>query len=583
MLQCPISLHRIKKFTKNNCLYVADINATEVIEIDELTGEILDLCTSLDTEKIIQKLSAAHGEEKVILALEELENIRTYGLFFDERQPDHQSLLPKDEKLKIFVLATKSIFDSANLASGASVASMHIINALKEYANIYVVSDKEEQVDDGIYGTLFDYTELVRSPLKFNNKHYDGIFSWELIDPRIAYLFSYTNIPVISRLYSPRGSGGYLINGILFLYAMMRNYDALICPTTSTKTFYSRFVHDTDKFHVIPNGVDSEHFKPIKKETAKQQVSEMLNDKQIRERPVVGFLSRFQPEKGAEIYLQVAAMNPDITFLAVAPTIYHYSSRMLPSNFIYAGKQVREKLPLFFNAFDIFCFPSVVGQESFGNVVLEAMACGVPPIVPNLAGLPEVVDECGIIVEAEPFEEEIGSFAGWVSPDKISKAINTLISNETKRIELGRKARARSLFFTWDKTANRIAQLYRRLNAIRNNSWNPGFTSIFASYISPNAQGLKYSSLLLNLTKGGESPLLFPAYRQSIEEGLAISLLSHHRFGEMEAVLKHLDLKKENLDSTLKKIEGFANCTFVSESLKEEEEGFNVGISEASS
>lgn len=563
MLQCPINLHRIRKFTKNDCLYVADIDAAEVIKIDEVIWDVLDLCSSFDTDQIIQKLSIDYGEEKVILSLEELEDIRISGHLFGDSKQNNQSLLPKDEKLKIFVLAIKEIFKDINSSSGAAIAAIHILNALKNYATIYVISDKEEQIADGIYGTRFDYKELVHSSLKFSNKGYDGIFSWNLTDRLTAYLFFYTNIPIITRLYSPRGNGGQLINGILFLYAMMRDYDAFICPTASVRNFYSRFVHGTDKFHVVPNGVDSEHFKPMNKESAKRQVSEMLNNKQILEKPVVGFLSRFQPEKGAGIYIQIASMNPEMTFLVVAPTMYHYSSRLLPPNLIYAGRQVREELPLFFNAFDVFCLPSVVGQESFGNVVLEAMACGVPPVVPNLDGLPEVVGECGIVVEAEPFEEEIGSFAGWVSPNKMSESINTLIANEAKRLELGRKARDRSLLFTWEKTASRIAQLYRRLKSIKDTSWNPGFPSIFTPYLGPNTRGLKYNSLLLNLTKERESPLMFPLYRQNVEEGLAISLLSHHRQGEMEAVVRHLCSDKEQSDRIIKKIKAFVNCNFV--------------------
>ena len=56
-----------------------------------------------------------------------------------------------------------------------------------------------------------------------------------------------------------------------------------------------------------------------------------------------------------------------------------------------------------YNAFDVYCFLSMSGEETFGLTVLEAMACGVPPIVPNFDGVPSVVGDAGLIADAENF------------------------------------------------------------------------------------------------------------------------------------------------------------------------------------
>ena len=174
---------------------------------------------------------------------------------------------------------------------------------------------------------------------------------------------------------------------------------------------------DLDAFQVVPNGVDTELFQPMEKPAAKQQVANLLNCPEIAHRKIVGFFGRFQPEKGAGIFIQIAHMNPDLLFLVVVPKLGWYDLRELPPNLIYAGHQPREQLPLFLNAFDLHCFPTMVGEEARSLTIMESMACGVPPVVSAIADLPIMVGNAGVVVQTNRFKEEIGSFAGGVSPD----------------------------------------------------------------------------------------------------------------------------------------------------------------------
>ena len=149
---------------------------------------------------------------------------------------------------------------------------------------------------------------------------------------------------------------------------------------------YNRFVYDKDMFHIIPWGVDHNKFHRLKKQKAKDEIAKMLNKPQIATSPVVGFFSRFQPEKGAEIYIKIAKLLPNVYFLFTTPMLNIYEHQQLPANLIYAPQQPRDKLAQFFNAFDVYCFPSIVGEETFGLALLETIACGVPPVVPQLGG-----------------------------------------------------------------------------------------------------------------------------------------------------------------------------------------------------
>ena len=69
----------------------------------------------------------------------------------------------------------------------------------------------------------------------------------------------------------------------------------------------------------------------------------------------MGFLSRFQPEKGAHIFIQLAEMHPELLFLVGGRFLLRPSFGPLPDNLIYTGFLPRKQLPTLYNAFDIYC------------------------------------------------------------------------------------------------------------------------------------------------------------------------------------------------------------------------------------
>ena len=338
----------------------------------------------------------------------------------------------------------------------------------------------------------------------------------------------------------------------------MRPFDAFLVPTNSVRDLYDRFVCDKDIFHTISWGVDPEKFYPLDKQHAKNEVAKMLNAPQIASSPVVGFFSRFQPEKGAGIYIKIAKRLPNACFLLTAPTLNIYAHQQLPPNLICAPQQPRDQLARLINAFDVYCFPSMVGEETFGLALLESMACGIPPVVPKLDGLPEVVGDAGIVVPARAYDDEIGSFAGTVSPDRMADAVNTLLTDEKARLALGQKARERALTFTWDKTAQKVIALFRKLKRIQQleNGYKRHFAVSFAPYLNSRRRQIENRAILNNITFQKERPLMKDRYAQSIAEGLSLTLLRRHTRHEVEAVLHHL-YGQERAEVILEKVFGF--------------------------
>jgi glycosyltransferase involved in cell wall biosynthesis len=109
----------------------------------------------------------------------------------------------------------------------------------------------------------------------------------------------------------------------------------------------------------------------------------------------------------------------------------------------FAGPLPPAEMPDVFQAADLFCFPSI--REFGGAVVLEAMASGVPCIVPDHGGIGEyVTPECGIKVTPRSREHLVAAFA------------EALVRLGTDRAELARLAaasRKRALEFTWEEKA----------------------------------------------------------------------------------------------------------------------------------
>ena len=559
MLVCPKPTTHLHKFQQADRMYVADLSQCLVLEINNITWDILDLCPSFSNEEIISRLGRKYDPDLVIEALDSLAVMEQRGILFSNLKRDTPASEKKTSgRLKILVLQRSPYStDITKATGGVSVAHHSLVKSLETYASLDIVSESDEAFKENVRGIRFQENDR-STLLKLIGDNYDTVLLESHQDTRFLSLLRYVDAPFVVPIYSARGHNGDVINAGLLWYAAMRPFDAFLVPTNSVSDLYGRFVCDKDIFHTIPLGVDTHKFYPLEKQKAKNEVAKMLNKPEIATSPVVGFFSRFQPEKGAGIYIKIAKLLPHACFLLTAPTLNIYGHQQLPPNLIYAPQQPRDQLARLLNAFDVYCFPSMVGEETFGLALLEAMACGIPPVVPKLDGLPEVVGDAGIVVPARAYDDEIGSFAGTVSPTVMADAINTLLTNEKTRLALGQKARERALTFTWDKTAQNLIALFGRLKQTQQleDRYKRDFAISFTPYLNNRRRQIERQAILSNITAQKERPLMKDRYAHSIEEGLALALLRKHGIHEVEAVLHHL-YGQERTETVLEKVLGF--------------------------
>jgi glycosyltransferase involved in cell wall biosynthesis len=116
----------------------------------------------------------------------------------------------------------------------------------------------------------------------------------------------------------------------------------------------------------------------------------------------------------------------------------------------FLGKPDKTTLVSLYNAADVLLSPSL--YEGFGLTVLEAMACGTPVIASNVSSLPEVTGDAAILVDP-------------LDVLAIADAVCRLKQDKIYREALIAKGLARIKLFTWQQTAEQVAQVYEQLIA----------------------------------------------------------------------------------------------------------------------
>jgi glycosyltransferase involved in cell wall biosynthesis len=128
---------------------------------------------------------------------------------------------------------------------------------------------------------------------------------------------------------------------------------------------------------------------------------------------------------------------------------FERQAQSLGSRVRFLGEQ--KDIPRVLAALDLVVVPSV--SESLPNVILEAMAAGVPVVATRVGGIPEVVEHerTGLLVPPE-------------DDDRLVEAIERLILQASLRTEYGRRAREIALSrFQWDQVSARFEDLYGQL------------------------------------------------------------------------------------------------------------------------
>ncbi|MCP5503336.1 MAG: glycosyltransferase family 4 protein [Leptospiraceae bacterium] len=148
--------------------------------------------------------------------------------------------------------------------------------------------------------------------------------------------------------------------------------------------------------------------------------------------------------------------NPDEkkAFIKLKETI----SKVDPENryIKYYSGISHQEIESFYKGSDLFVFAS--SCETFGQILTEAMASGLPIACSEMSAMPELLGEAGV-------------FFNPLKPDSISDSIEKLIMNKNFRVECSSKAYNKAQKFSWEKCAEETFLFFNRI-ALTNISSN---------------------------------------------------------------------------------------------------------------
>jgi glycosyltransferase involved in cell wall biosynthesis len=171
----------------------------------------------------------------------------------------------------------------------------------------------------------------------------------------------------------------------------------------------------------------------------------------------IGYVGRLDEHKGVGVLLDAVAGEPawSVRIVGDGPSAgaLRGKARDLGDQVSFVGFASGEQLPELYRSFDVVIVPSLSTPrwtEQFCRVAVEAMASGVPVIASDSGALPEVLGDAGLLVPP-------GDSAA------LRRALNLLASDLDRRIELGRRGRARANRFAWATIAKEQLDFYAAL------------------------------------------------------------------------------------------------------------------------
>lgn len=242
--------------------------------------------------------------------------------------------------------------------------------------------------------------------------------------------------------------GGRLLRLLVAAYentmgrCALRSADEVTAVSQSAANHAERLMASDRAVTVIPNGVDSETFRPGKARA---------------EQPIILFVGRLVPNKGPEVLLRAAPrvlerhQDARFVFVGDGPMRQQLNrvARELNVERSVAFLGHRSDVPTLMQTAAAFARPSTL--EGMPLTVLEAMACALPTVATRVGGSPELIrdGETGYLVEP-------GDDAGVAS-----KLIQLLDSPE-QAARMGENARrAVEQSYSWTRVVDRTEALYQ--------------------------------------------------------------------------------------------------------------------------
>jgi phosphatidylinositol alpha-mannosyltransferase len=225
---------------------------------------------------------------------------------------------------------------------------------------------------------------------------------------------------------------------------------------------------DTDAV-VIPNGISAKFFADAKA------------NPDWRKTRTIGFIGRFsEPRKGLSVLLEalpnIARIFPDVKVLIAGPgegiEAMQSVNPALRNKLQFLGRINDEEKASFLKSLDIYVAPNT-GGESFGIILAEAMASGVPIVASDIPAFRHLLEE-----------GRYGSLFENEDATSLAETIIDLFKHDDKRKKLSESGMERAQRFDWSQVSEEIMNVFMHARApqekVKLNSESRSWTRIFS-------------------------------------------------------------------------------------------------------
>lgn len=228
-----------------------------------------------------------------------------------------------------------------------------------------------------------------------------------------------------------RRTSGWVVQGCAWLSSQP---EIVIINSQFGQKFHTQIGYHPQKWTFIPNGIDTNIFKPDKnaRDSIRQELNLELNTL------LIGMVARFDPMKDHQNFLKAAGKllkKENVNFILVGRDVVPENTIL--KSWIAENKLVervhllgqRSDIARLSAGLDIATLSSV--SEGFPNVIGEAMSCAIPCVVTDVGDAAQIVGNAGYVVPAQDSE---ALCSGWLRLIEIGGQ---------ERSKLGKRARQR--------------------------------------------------------------------------------------------------------------------------------------------
>ena len=260
------------------------------------------------------------------------------------------------------------------------------------------------------------------------------------------------DVPVVATFHTYRSQGHRWYPQYRWIFdPLMKRLAARLAVSEAAKRTVAE--HFPGEYEVVPNAIDVERF------ASPASRPSLMPDG----RPYVLYVGRLEPRKGIDRLLRAMATvrrrvpcaqlvvvgdGPDRAALEVA-------AHDMDAGVLFAGRVSDDDLPGFYSAADVVCSPAL-GDESFGIVLLEAMAAGRPIVATNIAGYAELLAPAGC-----------ARLAAVDDPESLAREICLVLEDASLARTLGLRGAKAAKRYDWKVVAKRLEEIYYGITPVR--------------------------------------------------------------------------------------------------------------------